>query len=356
MKALFASLAAILVLLASGFTYAHQRIYQRRFERDLMDQAGRALRARPEFQRVGVSFEGLDARLSGAVDDPRHRALAQEIINQIPGARAVAARNLIRVSPWLKIESAPGAGWRATGWMPSPAWRDRAAILISPGAGPGAPFSWEGVQIDSSVTEPVFLNHPALPSLAKSFIAGVSNGVMDAQLTRVRLNGKTRTEADRSQIAQLARQIWNGFGGSTVEDQMETPAAANVSASRSRDFSWAGFDMPRVARSFPIFFDPNSSTIKPDELGKAERLASAIRQLAPQGRFTVKGIADGSGNAAANQRMAQKRADAVVTQLLQYGVRKEQLATRVQTEKLSAPEAKSAEAKRRLRRVELSLP
>ena len=357
LKALLVSLAAILCLLASGFTYAHQKIYQRRFERDLMDQSVRALRARPEMSSVSVSFEGLDARLSGTVEEPRHRALAQEILNQVSGARATDARNSIRISPWLKIETAIGSPGHVTGWMPSPAWKDRALLLINPLQGrAGFPLNWDGVQTDPSVTEPVFLNHPTMPGLARAFFSSVTNGIMEIQLTRVKLSGKAKSDSDRAQVSQFAQQIWNGFGGSVVENHLELSPLAHATTNKNHDFSWAGFDMPRVVRSFPFFFDANSAAIKPDESGKAERIAAAIRQLAPQGHFVVKGIADGTGNTAANQRIAQKRADAVVSLLIQRGVRKEQLVARVQTEKLAPPDAKSNEAKRRLRRVELSIP
>lgn len=351
---MFALLGAILLLLATGFTYAHQRVYQRRFERDLMDQSGRALRARPELQKVSVQFEGLDAQLAGTVEDPTHRTLAEHLIQQIPGAHVVAARNRIRVSPWIKIEPIGGTAWRATGWMPSTAWRDRAALLISPRNVMGPSITWDNLQVDPAVTEPTFLNHPTLPVLAQAFFKGVSNGVMEAHVQQLRLTGRTRSEADRVRIAQLSRDIWNGFGGSIVEDSLEAPALPASNAARTKDFSWVGFDMPRVTRSFPIFFDINSSVIKPDELGKAERLASAIRQLAPQGRFVVKGIVDPTANASSAQRLAEKRADAVIAQLVHLGIRKEQLTARVQVEKIAPPEAKSAEAKRRLRRVELS--
>lgn len=65
-----------------------------------------------------------------------------------------------------------------------------------------------------------------------------------------------------------------------------------------------------------IYFDHNSSVIKPDEESKLRRTA-AILQRYGQSRLIIKGFADKTGNADYNLRLSKLRADAVKNWLIQ---------------------------------------
>lgn len=346
-------LAVVLALLAAGFSYAHQRIYQRSIERDLMDQATRVLRTRPELHKVSVSFEGLDARLGGSVADPAHRKLAQDLVDQLPGARAANARNQIRVIASIQLQLQSNGVWQASGWLPSAAWQERAVLLLSPGA-PGR-LDTSNLRADPSVSEPSFLNHPLLPALGQTALSAVLGGTIEMEVQRLRLTGRVRSDVERARILETAGRIWNGMGGTTIEEHLEPVSFETRTNAPTRDFSWAGFDLGRVLKSFPIFFDSGATAIKSEELGKIGRLSSAIRQLAPAGRFRVTGYADAAGNAAANQKLSLRRAEAVASQLAQQGVARSQLEISTQIESVPGGRNASAEARKRSRRVEVSI-
>lgn len=346
-------LAVALALLAAGFSYAHQRIYQRSFERDLMDQATRVLRTRPELQKVSVGFEGLDARLGGSVTNPNHRKLAQDLVNQLPGARATSSRNQIRVIASIQLQQQSNGVWQASGWLPSAAWQERAVLLLSPGAAGGLDTSH--LQADSSVSEPSFLNHPLLPALGQTILSSVLNGTVEMDVQRLRVTGRVRSDVERARVLETAGRIWNGMGGTSIDEHLEPASFQARTNAPSRDFSWAGFDLGRVLKSFPIFFDSGATAIKSEELGKIGRLSSAIQQLAPKGRFKVTAYADSGGNAAANQKLSLRRAEAVASQLAQQGVTRSQLEIYTQIETIPGGRNASAEARKRSRRVEVSI-
>ena len=347
-------LAVVLALLAAGFTYAHQRIYQRSYERDLMDQATRSLRTRPELHRVSIRFEGLDAYLEGAVNEPSHKILAQDLIDRLPGVRALGSHNQIRVNATLKLSQLTNGVWQASGWLPSPAWQERALLLLTPGAPRGIDAA--NLKTDRSVSEPSFLNHPKLPSFGQRYLASVGGGALEMEVARVRLTGRVRTDADKTQLLEAAGHIWGGLGGTTLEEHLETLALrSGTNAATARDFSWAGFDLGRVLRSFPIFFESGGTSVRSVELGKVSRLSAAILQLAPKSRFRVTGFTDAAGNPAANQKLSLKRAEAVAALLVQQGIPRSQLDLHTQSERLAGGNSTSAEARKHSRRVELSL-
>ncbi len=355
MKLLAAFILVLLILLSACFSYAHLKIYQHRFEQSLMSEGTRALRSNPELSQVSLSFQGLDARLSGFVSHPRFRLEAQEKIHALAGARALARWNQIRVSPVLRLDPQSAGGYRVTGWMPSDLWRDRVAALLATCA-PRQVFDVTAIQVDPTVLDPAYLDQASLPSLLGSFFASVSQGALVLEPNRLALSGTVRTETEKLALHSLAQRSMPGPGNPVVENNIVLAAGADQ---RGRGQAWVGagipgLDLGRALRSFPIFFDSGSTVLKPEEAAKVDQVVAAIRQLAPQGRFVVTGFSDSSGAASVNQRLSLGRAEAVAALMAARGLPRGQLELRSVIEKLSAAQNKNPDARRRSRRVEVT--
>lgn len=343
-------------MLSACFSYAHLKLYQHKFERSLLDEGTRALRTSPELNQVSLSFSGLHAHLSGFVPHPRFRQEAQDRIDAIPGAQAPTRFNQVHVAPVVRVETQPSGTYRVTGWLPSEQWRDRLGLVLS-SAAPRRAFDTREMQYDPSVLEPAYLDQTALPALLGTFFASVSQGSLMLEPNRLKLTGSVRTETEKLTLQSLAVRTMSGPGNPVVENEVTFVPPADP---RARTPVWVGstipgMDVARALRSFPIFFDSGSTVLKPEEAAKVEQLVAAIKQLAPRGVFVVTGYADASGNPAANQRLCLKRAETVAAVLVARGIPRAQLELKSLIEKANAADSKNPEARRRSRRVEVSL-
>lgn len=351
MRALVTFVLVVLILLAACFTYAHRALYQKRFENALREEAERALHSNPDFSRVTVSFKALSANLGGTVTLPKYREQAQRRVNAIPGARAIAARNAIQVIPTLRIEQRPDGGYQGVGWLPPGDWRERASAIFAATA-PQIRIDLTGVQPDPSVLEPTFLNQPQLPEFLHFFFITVTNGQLDLDNTHVRMGGKVHGEAERQRLLTLAGQAMGPTAEVSLANDFEVmppiaPARGVIGGAAD------GNDLLRLLRSYPIYFDTGSSSVKGEEAAKVDQLAMVMKKLSPTGRFVVGGHADSSGNPTANQALSLRRAEAVAAQLAARGVPRRQLEVRAFADKQGGPNSSAAEGKRQSRRVEI---
>lgn len=355
MKLLAAFILVLLILLSACFSYAHLKIYQHRFEQSLMAEGTKALRSNPELSQVSLSFQGLDARLSGFVSHPKFRLEAQDKVDAVAGARVIPTRNQIRVSPVVRLEPQASGGYRVSGWLPSDLWRDRLAALLATCA-PRLPFDMSGMQLDATVLEPAYLDQASVPTLLSTFFASVGQGTMVLEPNRLALSGTVRTETEKLTLHSLAQRSMPGPGNPVVENNIVFAAGADP---RGRAPTWVGASIPgldlgRALRSFPIFFESGSTSLKPEEAAKVDQLVAAIRQLAPQGRFLITGYSDSSGAASVNQRISLGRAETVAALMVARGLPRTQLELKSVIEKLTAAQSKNPEARRRSRRVEVT--
>ncbi len=340
-KALAAFLAILLLVLAGSFTYAHRKFYQHRFEHDLMEQAAQALKADPNFNQVGVSFDGLDARLSGVVAVPALRDQARQLVDALPGARALPVRNEIRVPSKLRFSSSGNGTAQATGWLPAGEWRDAFAGLFAT-ALPQLQLDLSGVQTDPSVMPPTFAQSSVLPELLVGFFSVTTNGILGFENGRIHLQGKVRSETDKIRLLASASRIGSLPGEWAVDNYLEvvnplparpvvsTGTTARPTAGGPTTTSVAGGnDLAGILRGLPIYFDSGSTQLQAGEQAKVDQAAAAIRRLNPQARLQVLGFADPSGKAAVNQRLSLKRAEAVAARLVARGVPKRSIDVRV---------------------------
>ncbi len=83
--------------------------------------------------------------------------------------------------------------------------------------------------------------------------------------------------------------------------------------------------MPLARRVFLVFFDWDKSTITPEGMAIIQQAAAAFRAGGPV-TIQVTGYTDASGSAGYNQRLSERRANAVATAMLGLGVPREQMA------------------------------
>ena len=71
--------------------------------------------------------------------------------------------------------------------------------------------------------------------------------------------------------------------------------------------------------TYDILFDVNKATIKPESMKEINRI-KAIMDENPSVRYEVQGHTDSTGDAASNQKLSERRAQAIVDKMVELGV------------------------------------
>jgi outer membrane protein OmpA-like peptidoglycan-associated protein len=103
-----------------------------------------------------------------------------------------------------------------------------------------------------------------------------------------------------------------------------------------------------------VLFGTDLSSLTPDGMSKAQKLANVLRQY-PQLTVLVEGFADSTGAAAYNQALSERRAAAVQSALQQFGVARDRVAVRGYGESYPVATNDSAGNRQLNRRVEIVL-
>jgi outer membrane protein OmpA-like peptidoglycan-associated protein len=75
----------------------------------------------------------------------------------------------------------------------------------------------------------------------------------------------------------------------------------------------------RTIVTYDITFDVNKADIKEESMAEINRIKTLIEQN-PELRYEVQGHTDSTGSPEANQRLSEKRAEAIVSKLVELGV------------------------------------
>lgn len=76
--------------------------------------------------------------------------------------------------------------------------------------------------------------------------------------------------------------------------------------------------------TYDILFDFNKATIKPESMNEINRIKSIMDQN-PNLRYEVQGHTDAVGDAASNQKLSERRAQAIVDKMVELGVSRSRL-------------------------------
>jgi outer membrane protein OmpA-like peptidoglycan-associated protein len=100
-----------------------------------------------------------------------------------------------------------------------------------------------------------------------------------------------------------------------------------------------------------ILFDVNKSSIKPESMGALNEIVKIMKDHSDL-NFEIDGHTDSDGNADANMKLSQQRADAVKAKLIEMGIAESRLTTKGFGATKPIDKNDSAEGKANNRRVE----
>ncbi len=103
-----------------------------------------------------------------------------------------------------------------------------------------------------------------------------------------------------------------------------------------------------------IFFSPNSANLLPVSFKSLDTVVAILKKN-PEIKLSVNGYTDNSGTVILNQKLSEKRAESVKTYLVQNGIESSRIAAIGYGQEHPIADNKTAEGRKKNRRVELSL-
>ncbi len=129
-------------------------------------------------------------------------------------------------------------------------------------------------------------------------------------------------------IGMAAGALAGGLAGSAIGNYMDRQEQAMRNALADMDNVMVQRDQNVLAVTFrsDVLFDVNSATLKPGAYDEIQRVANVLRQY-PQTMIRVEGHTDSTGSEEYNQRLSERRAEAVKNALVKYGVNPNRITT-----------------------------
>lgn len=189
-----------------------------------------------------------------------------------------------------------------------------------------------GYQLIAGLSLPIVDNLKA--TLDYRFKSSFTKPKFDTSAEARGLNANLRTfEADRPMIHNVFLGLRYEFGAparpapaaTPVQAPAPAPAPAPVAAPAPAPAP-AAAPAAQIQRNFLVFFDFNEATLTPE----ASRIIQQAATTARQGnvtRITATGHTDTSGSPQYNQRLSERRADAVRADLVRQGIPANQIVT-----------------------------
>lgn len=236
----------------------------------------------------------------------------------------------------------------------------KAAIIAALTRAHGAGNVSGNITVDANARTPGWLS--ALGGFLPQFTT--SGATLTFEGHRIDLSGGGLAEADTMGLRDRLNAAFAGFSlggafeglGAAAADAADTTAdAAGAALDKLTPGNFNAGELVEALNLMIIHFDTGSATISAnsdDILGKA---AGAIK-AAPSGtRIEVGGHTDNTGNAEANRRLSQQRADAVKARLVQRGVGADMLSTQGYGQDKPVADNGDADGRARNRRIEFTV-
>ncbi|MCU0585006.1 MAG: OmpA family protein [Desulfobacterales bacterium] len=284
-----------------------------RIPQEIADRATAALRIAGIAPRVEVAVDGRTLTLSGALTDPYTRARALAVAGSIRGVRGVVDRiGLAEAAPAKRSD---------------PIRSD--APMVPPTAGPADPPATGPSPDTRRATESAATS----PNGAQTSASAHSAGAMET--------GAPRPTNDAGAPPPSTR--------ATEASTTASPASAGAIP--------APADTPRPAApvlNFPVLRFGFDSTQVTQESEPLLEEAIALLKSHPGLRVELSGHTDSSGARSYNQRLSQRRAEAIAKRMIAAGVDAAQLQTRGHGEMQPRAENRSRQGRSLNRRVEMT--
>lgn len=161
-------------------------------------------------------------------------------------------------------------------------------------------------------------------------------------------------ERDKTRLALRTQEADTAKQQLAVADAAATLGQARVSGleMQLRELHSKETDRGTIVTLGDMLFDTGQARLTPASTRHLTKLA-AVFKTDPQRRASIEGFTDNTGSETANLELSQRRADAVMTALLDLGVSADLLTTRAHGQALPAASNGSAAGRQMNRRVEI---
>jgi outer membrane protein OmpA-like peptidoglycan-associated protein len=334
--------AAVLAYSFSNWQMSHYRVETRP---KLLKQATAELNAAGYTVHVDA-FDGMDAELTGAVPEPADRLKAQEIVDAIPGLRALDANNGLKVPGRVELSMEPGSGkLRFSGRLANVATA-RKLVEFLQGLRQVDAVVTDELSFEEIVVEPSYLESPAFRNLASAFFDLPGNGLLLATESGLHIKGIATAKLEEGwkvaereiaglvnpEVMAAARKMSGAIGGDEVDFRLLLEVASYPSEwhvpGRRPDAPLNEVrlgELTGVLSRSEVVFAPSSKDLRPEETGKLEQASRAMRRAGSRVRFVVGGYYQAGDAGGAREILAQNRAQSVAGALAQLGVAPEQM-------------------------------
>jgi OOP family OmpA-OmpF porin len=266
----------------------------------LIDQIGRLKDGK-------FAITGTKVSLSGMARDIGGREAIAAALKNLPEGFSVAA-NVIAAPPYVfqAYKDPVAVTLTLTGYVPDN--KVHAAIA----AAAGRKFFSEKVvdNLKTSVGAPAGFSNAVVPALG--VLSRLSTGTLVVSDREVKLSGDAFYDAAAAQIrADMAKDFPQGF--QVMADISLKPAAAPVDPTVCQQL------FSDLLAKGKIRFESNRATVDPDSAGLLDRLIETALRC-PTANIEIAGHTDADGEDAVNQALSEKRAEAVLDQLVKAGL------------------------------------
>ena len=156
----------------------------------------------------------------------------------------------------------------------------------------------------------------------------------------------------QAQIAQQQAQAAQLSADAARSQAQETEMRARLLEEKIRDLQAKKTDRGLVVTLGDVLFDVGQATLNEGGIRNLQKVADFLRQY-PQRTLQVEGFTDSTGNAAYNQGLSERRADAVRNELMHMGVAASRISVRGYGESFPVASNNTPAGRQLNRRVEV---
>lgn len=210
--------------------------------------------------------------------------------------------------------------------------------------------------VDPNAKTPGWL--AALSGFLPNFTA--NGATLTFEGNKIDLSGGNLADADRSGLLDKLKAAFGGFTfgglfeglGQAVERSTEAAATA---LENLKPGAFSADDLVKALNLMIIHFDTGSAKISADSEDILKKAADAIKQVTAGTKIEVGGHTDNTGNAAANQKLSEARAAAVVKRLGELGVSADVLTSKGYGQDKPVADNGTDEGRAKNRRIEFTV-
>jgi outer membrane protein OmpA-like peptidoglycan-associated protein/uncharacterized protein YidB (DUF937 family) len=260
---------------------------------------------------------------------------------------APPASTIPTANPTLSITN---DGGRATYSGRVGAEADRSRVADALNAAFGAGNASGQVDVDANTKPAGWL--ASLGSLLPDF-AKASGAKLDFDGNTITLGGNLQ-EADRSNLAALLRRLYDGYTlkGLEAGGAMQSASEA-LKALMPGKYSAA--DLVKALNLMTIHFDTGSDAISADSVDVLNDAAAALKNAPAGTKVEIGGHTDNTGDAAANLKLSEARANAVRGKLVELGVAADMLIAKGYGDSRPVADNATEEGRAKNRRMEFTV-